>query len=281
VLEKQPSRTALAAAALRAAHQVIDGGRIFKDPLAATILGAGEDAILANPRLGKRAAGLRLFIALRSAIAEKAMAEGVDQRGVTQAVILGAGLDTFAYRNPFEARLKVYEVDHPATQAWKRRRLAEAGIAIPQSMAFVPVDFERDTLMESLITAGFDPAQRTFFVWLGVVYYLTRDAIMTTLGAIAQNPGGGEVAFDYSDPKDKLSFLWRLSHAARAKRVADAGEPFISHFDAKDLHAELRRLGFTEIDDRNPRDLFGPMSRTPRWLLPKRGAHMLVARTAL
>ncbi|HEY3814923.1 MAG TPA: class I SAM-dependent methyltransferase [Caulobacteraceae bacterium] len=278
MLEKQPSRTALGAAGHRAAHQTLDGGRIFKDPLAVQILGEDRDAILADPRR-LRATGLRLFIALRSAIAERALAKGVETRGVTQAVILGAGLDTFAYRNPFEGRLKVFEVDHPATQAWKRRRLAETGIAIPDSVTFAPVDFERDKLMDALVANGFDPAKRTFFVWLGVTYYLTREAILTTFETIGAVPGGAEVAFDYGEPPHKSSFLFRRARRRLAERVAEAGEPFVSNFEPKDLHAVLHARGFTEIDDRGPRELFGPFSRTPRWLLPKHGAHVAVART--
>ncbi len=277
--EKQPSRTALGAAAHRAAHQVVDGGRIFKDPLAVQILGDARDTILADPRMGRRAAGLRLFIALRAALAERALADGVQTRGVTQAVILGAGLDTFAYRNPFEGRLKVFEADHPATQAWKRRRLSETGIAIPDSMTFVPVNLEREALLDALIANGFDPATRTFFVWLGVTYYLTREAILKTLGLIAGLEGGGEVAFDFGEPRERLAFLFRGGHRRLAARVAAAGEPFVSSFEPADLHAELRRLGFIEIDDRGPRELFASMSRLPRWLLPRRGAHVVVART--
>ncbi|HWE45354.1 MAG TPA: class I SAM-dependent methyltransferase [Caulobacteraceae bacterium] len=277
--EQQPSRTALGAAGHRAAHQVFEEGRIFKDPLALQILGEHRDAVLADPRARRRAVGLRLFIALRSAIAERALASGVETRGVTQAVILGAGLDTFACRNPFEGRLKVFEVDHPATQAWKRRRLAETGIAIPDSMVFTPVDLEREPLMEALTAAGFDPDRRTFFVWLGVTYYLTREAILTTLGVIGGLPGGGEVAFDYGEPPDRMAWLWRRGHRRLARRVAEAGEPFVSSFEPKELHAALRERGFTTIDDRGPRELFGRVSKTPTWLLPKRGAHVCVART--
>ena len=278
VHEQEPSRTALGAAAHRAAHQVLDGGRIFKDPLAGRILGDQQDAILVDPRR-RRATGLRLFIAMRAAIAERALANSVERRGVTQAVILGAGLDTFAYRNPFEGRLTVFEVDHPATQAWKRRRLAEANITIPDSMAFVPINLEHEPLRPALIAGGFDPEKRSFFVWLGVTYYLTREAVLTTLGVIGALPGGGEVAFDYGEPPDAMAWLWRIGHRRLAKRVAEGGEPFISAFTASDMQAELRRLGFSEIDDRGPRELFGKLSRTPRWLLPKRGAHVLVART--
>jgi methyltransferase (TIGR00027 family) len=119
----------------------------------------------------------RLFAAARSRIAEDALSEAVD-RGIRQIVILGAGLDTFALRNPHGARqILVYEVDHPATQAWKRQRLADARLALPPWLIFVPVDFERDDLKEKLVGAGFQQNSPAFFTWLGVVPYLTEDAI--------------------------------------------------------------------------------------------------------
>src|SRR5580658_8338333 len=157
----QPSRTALAAAAHRAAHQVLEGSSIFFDPLAVSILG-DEAATLgfdAGEHPSRRA--LRSFIAARSRFAEDALGDAY-ARGLRQLVILGAGLDTFAYRNP-HAELRVFEVDHPATQAWKRQRLVEAGIEVPGSLTFAPVDFQRDTLAEKLNIAGLDPGQSAFF----------------------------------------------------------------------------------------------------------------------
>ena len=141
--ETEPSKTALAAAAYRALHQSLDGGRIFADPLALTVLGA--DATLMEQQAKTHAEhlrasrGMRLFVAARSAVAEAHLADGVESRGVRQLVVLGAGLDTFAYRNPFEGALRVFEVDHPATQAWKRRRLAETKIPVPASLTYTPV----------------------------------------------------------------------------------------------------------------------------------------------
>ena len=149
-----PSRTALSAAAHRAAHQVAEGGRIFTDPLALTILGDQADAMVAQMTADPARRGMRLFIAARARFAEDALAAAVG-RGVRQLVVLGAGLDTFAYRNPFEVNgLKVFEVDHPATQAWKRRRLADAGLTPPPSLTYTPVDFERSTLGEGLAAGG-------------------------------------------------------------------------------------------------------------------------------
>jgi methyltransferase (TIGR00027 family) len=163
--------------------------------------------------------------------------------GVTQYVVLGAGLDTFAYRNPFPA-LRVFEVDFPATQEWKRALLAEAAIALPASLTFVPLDFEHKALAEGLAEAGFDAGKAAFFGWLGVVPYLTLDAFRATLGAIAQLPAGSGVCFDFAFPPETLSPARRLVFDGLAGRVAAAGEPFRLFFGPEELAAELRRAGF-------------------------------------
>jgi methyltransferase (TIGR00027 family) len=224
---------------------------------------------------------MRWFIAARAKFAEDKLAEAVADRGVSQLVVLGAGLDTFAYRNPFEGRLRVFEVDHPATQAWKRERLAAAGIAIPATMVFAPVDFERDTLANGLARAGFDPARRTFFTWLGVVPYLTAAAIQATLETIARVPGGAEVVFDYSDPPATLSPEMARHQQVRAARVAALGEPFLSFFEPADLHALLSGLGLSEINDLGPSDVVSRlMGAVPGENAPTRGGHVIFAGTA-
>jgi len=281
--QREPSRTAFAAAAHRAAHQVLERGRIFADPMAGPILGPVAQAAAVATSADPSTRGMRLFIAARSQVAETALKAGVETRGVTQLVVLGAGLDTFAYRNPFGAELRVFEVDHPETQAWKRRRLAEARIAIPPALAFAPVDFERDELLAALEAAGFDPARRSFFTWLGVVPYLTREAIAATLALIGGLPGGGEVVFDYSDPVATLSDEARASHTQRAQRVAALGEPFLTYFDPADLHAELAQSGFERIDDLGPRALVERHIRPGAPVdpaRPDRGGHVIFAATA-
>jgi methyltransferase (TIGR00027 family) len=281
MLEQQPSRTAFAAAAHRAAHQLLEQGRIFADPLAVPMLGLDAEAVAREAEAEPERRGMRLFIAARTRLAETALRAGVETRGVAQLVVLGAGLDTFAYRNPFGERLKVFEVDHPSTQAWKRRRLAEAGIALPPALTFAPVDFERSGLLDGLTAAGFDPARRSFFTWLGVVPYLSEAAVVSTLGVIGVLPGGAEVVFDYADPPESLSPEQQAAHRRRAERVAALGEPWLSYFEAPDLHARLRGLGFDTIDDLGPGELaaryFGAGSAAQ---IPERGGHVLVARTA-
>jgi methyltransferase (TIGR00027 family) len=168
MLSGTPSRTARAAAAHRAAHQVLEQGRLFADPLALRILGDEAETVVREAEADPSKRRMRLFIAARTRFAEDALAAAV-QRGVRQLVVLGAGLDTFAYRSPHGDRLRMFEVDHPATQAWKRQRLADAAIPVPDSLVFAPIDFESETLADGLAAAGFDPARQTFFTWLGVI----------------------------------------------------------------------------------------------------------------
>lgn len=196
-------RTALAAAFHRAAHQAIERGAIFTDPLALGILGIDEADIrerVQNTEVsGSRR--MRIFIAVRHRFAEDAIAAS----GSKQVVILGAGLDTFAYRQELRhSGPRVFEVDHPSTQAWKRGRLTEAGIVVPESLTFSAVDFEKETLADGLAAAGFDREAATFFTWLGVVPYLTSEAIWSTLGFIAGLPGGAQVVFDYANPPESF-----------------------------------------------------------------------------
>ena len=254
MLSGQFSRTALGAAGHRAAHQVLEGGRIFADPLALPILGEDAEPMLAAAREDPARRLLRVFIAVRSRFAEEAARRAIGE-GARQIVVLGAGLDTFAYRLETSPGLRVFEVDHPATQAEKRRRLAAAGITAPAHLTFAPCDFERAELGASLRAAGFDPARRAFFLWLGVVPYLTERAIFATLGFIAKLPAG-EVVFDYANPVETIADpASRESHERLSQRVAAAGEAFQSYFETPVLHEKLRALGFGEIEDLGPNQI--------------------------
>ncbi|MGA0603344.1 class I SAM-dependent methyltransferase [Caulobacter sp. KR2-114] len=247
----QPSLTARRAAAHRALHQSLDGARVFADPLAPVILGDDPVAVLGGDADSPGRRGMRWFIAARSRFAEDALAAAV-ARGVRQYVVLGAGLDTFACRNPHAADgLAVFEVDHPATQAWKRARLAEAGLTPAAGAVFAPVDFERQTLAEGLAGAGFDAARPAFFSWLGVTPYLTREAIFQTLGFIAGVPAA-EVVFDHGEPSSAYRGEAAVARQARAAGVAALGEPWITHFEPPALRRDLLALGFTEIEDLGP-----------------------------
>ena len=240
-----PSRTAQRVALRRAAHQVLDHPKIFDDPLAIPILGPKAAAAVHDPT-GMFDRRLRAFMAARSRYAEDQLACSIDQ-GVRQYVVLGAGLDTYAYRS--HPHIRVFEVDHPATQEWKRWRLDQAGIAIPEAMRFVPVDFERHSLDQELARAGFDLNQPAFFSWLGVIMYLTLDAATATLRFIASLHPGSGVVFDYALSASALSPITRLARNALARRVARAGEPFRLYFDPSDLARLLLELGFGELEE--------------------------------
>ena len=244
----EPSHTARGAAAYRAVHQTLEGGAIFGDPFALRILDdetrARLDVVAADTSLRP----WRLFIAARSRFSEDTLAACV-ARGMRQVVVLGAGLDTFSLRNPYAGLgVRVFEVDYPATQQWKRERLNEAGLAIPGSLTFAPVDFERQSLADGLKAAGFDADRPAFFQWLGVVPYLTREAVFATLGFIARVPES-EVVFDYAEPFESYPAGRREHVMAVAARTASLGEPWLSLFDPCELSEMLGSIGFGEIED--------------------------------
>jgi len=249
----QPSRTAQEVALSRALHQVLDRPPVFDDPLALRILGGeGEAALRADPRGVPSRASIRAFIAARSRYAEDRLARAVAS-GVRQYVILGAGLDTFAYRNPHAAAgLRVFEVDHPATQAWKRRRLRETGIPNPDGLCFVPLDLARDALDQGLGAAGFRADRPAVVSMLGMVIFMPRRAVIKMLGFVASLPQGSGVAFDYGVPDDDLDADQRALRQIAARWSAGLGEPFRTFLDPGALAADLRRMGFTHIDDCGP-----------------------------
>ncbi len=288
MLEQEPSRTAFAAAAYRAAHQVVDQGRIFQDPFALPILGLTAETIVDSAQAQQAQGGMRFFIASRARFAETALERGVEARGVEQLVVLGAGLDTFAYRNPLGDRLQIFEVDFPATQLWKKRRLKDAGIAIPETLAFAPVDFERDSLLGGLEAAGFAAGKRSCFMWLGVVPYLTLAAVSATLTSIGGLKRGAEVVFDDSDPPASLSPEMRALQAERAARVAALGELFLTYCEPPALHTLLSRFGLGVVEDLGPRAMFERFADAQTLAaiairgraLPERGGHVVLAATA-
>src|SRR5262245_36559682 len=252
--DDQPSHTALRVAMRRAAHQLLDLPPVFEDPLAITILGPERAAALRrDPRAHERgpiSPLLRAFFAARSRLAEETLAAAMAE-GVRQYVILGAGLDTFAYRTRRDpAALRVFEVDHPATQEWKRRMLAAAEIPIPEDLAYVPIDFATQTLAARLEQSGFDAGAGAMFSWLGVTPYLRREAAMATLEDIAGlSRNGGSVVFDYAVPRALLTFRQKLVFDLMAARVRAAGEPWIGFFEPADLVEKLRALGFAAVED--------------------------------
>lgn len=240
--DEEPSRTALMAAAGRAAHLVVDREPfIFEDTVAHALLGEGAEELIGYHRAyGEHLilSGVRAQVTSRSHYTERRLAE-LAALGVTQYVILGAGLDTFAQRSPLAGRVAVFEVDHPATQRWKRGLLASAGITSPDDLAFVGVDFETDTLTDRLVACGFDTTKPALVSWLGVSMYLTDQAITATLTAVGGFAPGTELIMEYALPPalrdERGDAFAQMAMSASAER----GEPWLSFFTPEELSATL------------------------------------------
>jgi methyltransferase (TIGR00027 family) len=241
--ERSASRTALSVAAMRAFHQTFDGmPKILDDPIAPRIVDAARVARVGASR-NPWTESLRLHVLVRSRYAEDRLADAV-QRGVRQFVSLGAGYDTFAYRQPAWAHdLRIFEVDHPASQDAKRKRLERAGVALPPNLVFAPIDFERTPLAEGLRAGGLDTAQPAFFSWLGVMMYLDLPAIDGVFDYVASLPPGSEVAFSYARPG-----RWFAIESPIAIAAAAVGEPWKTRFTPDELEKRLREHGFGEVE---------------------------------
>jgi methyltransferase (TIGR00027 family) len=252
-----PSLTARRVAERRAAHQLLDTPLVLNDPLALRIVGATrpeERARLTAREQGRLARTLRAFMAARARVAEDELARRV-AGGLQQYVILGAGLDTFAYRNPFGDHLRVFEVDQASTQAWKRERLAEAGIRSDIGVSYVAVDFEAQDFFVELEKAGWDRRSPSLFAWLGVTMYLEADTVTRLLRSVASLPPTTQIVFDYSVSPALLGPIERLVFDEFAKRVAAAGEPWVSSFEPDRLRGELLAARFTSVEDYGPDEL--------------------------
>lgn len=177
---------------------------------------------------------------LRSRFAEDRLAAAVD-RGVTQYVILGAGFDTFAVRQPPWAQsLRILEVDHAGTQELKRSHLAAAGLAVPPNAGFATIDFERESLRAGLLRHAISPTARTFFSWLGVTMYLREDAVDAVLRSVAEFPAGSEIVLTFAAASN--------TPRAVADRAAEAGEPWLSFFEPEQMQDKLRASGFESVE---------------------------------
>jgi len=175
-------------------------------------------------------------------------------RGVRQYVLVGAGLDTCAFRRPDLHRpLRVFEVDHPATQAFKRARLAAVGLEAPETLHFVPADFERESVADALRRSPFDPTAPASFAWLGVTPYLTAEAILATLAALRSGAAGGsELVFDYVEQRALRPDTTTPSVQQTLERAREVGEPIITGFDPATLGGSLARAGFRLVEDLGP-----------------------------
>ena len=254
----EPSRSALSVASLRAVHQLLDEPLVFPDPIALPLLGASNEAALRDDPFSLNdplSRGMRGALVARSRFVEDELSRCV-AAGVRQYLVVGAGLDTFAYRNPYrDEGLRVFEVDHPGTQQWKQQLLAESGIDVPASLTFVPADFERDDLGSALRQAGFQPDQAACVSWMGVTMYLTADAVAATLRTLAGFAPGSRLCFDYRLPVTMLNPVERVINEVIGQRVAALGEPWLSTFDPTQLQKQLLDLGFGSAESATPESL--------------------------
>ncbi|HME73767.1 MAG TPA: SAM-dependent methyltransferase [Myxococcota bacterium] len=244
----RPSATAQGAAVVRTLHQILDDEpRILDDTIAARLV---REELERHKRMIRLFAprGLRANLAMRSRYAEDCLAESLGD-GVGQYVLLGAGLDTFAYRQPAWARsLRIFEVDHPATQKWKRAKLAAAEISIPANVTLVPLDFERTSLKEGLAAGGLDFRIPTFFSSLGVTQYLTEEALDLSLNFVLSLPPASEIVFSFVLAASALSWWERAFAAVFAVIVGvRGGEPWLSRFSPEQLANKLTSMGFSKV----------------------------------
>ena len=190
----------------------------------------------------------------RAAYTEKALKAAV-LTGTKQYVILGAGLDTFAFREPeFLSKQRVFEVDHPLTQANKLERITRAGWTVPDNLTFVPVDFTKDSLTERLIAAGFEPSKKSFFSWLGVTYYLSAEAIDAMLSALSSLcADGSTLVFDYPDENFFNAPEKRVQNTIMMAKAG--GEPMQSAFSYSALEKLLEKHGFLIYELLTPDDI--------------------------
>jgi len=251
VREGQPSGTAERVAAERAAHQLLDSPRLIDDPLQLSVIAPERrEKLLADPSAHDRSPiskPMRAIVVVRSRIAEDEIARRY-REGVRQYVVLGAGLDTFAYRNPL-AGLRVFEVDYPSTQEMKRRRVADAGIATPASLVYVSIDFAADSLADALARSGFDAGQPAVFAWLGVAMYLDERDVDRTLAYVARLPSRTSIVFDYAQPPESVPWLARIFYRKVLERLAERGEPWRSFLEPGPLRDKLLMMGFSDVDD--------------------------------
>ena len=243
-----PDSTAVRVALWRALHLQADPPpHVFKDEVGLALAGADTDWRERPDMHPEWTKPFRASIVARARFIEDLVIEKA-ARGVDQYVILGAGLDTFAQRSPeIVARLRIFEIDQPATQAWKRRRLNELGFDIPDGLHFVPVDFEAgDEWWQRLEDAGFDGSKRAVVACAGVSMYLTRDAIMATLRRIAGLASGSTLVMTFLLPLELADPEVRPGLERAVQGARESGTPFLSFFTPEQILKLAREAGFKE-----------------------------------
>jgi methyltransferase (TIGR00027 family) len=243
----EPDSTAVRVALWRAMHLDVDSApHVLVDDVGLR-LAAPEEGWRDRPDMdpdGTR--GFRAGVIGRARFVEDLVVERAAD-GVGQYVLLGAGLDTFAQRRPeIAARLTVFEVDQPGPQAWKRQRLTETGLGVPESLRFVPVDFETDSWWERLAAAGFDPTRPAVVAQTGVSMYLTREANLATLRQLARLAPGSTVAATFQLPLELINEPDRPPRVFAEQGAKRSGTPFITFFTPAEMLALAREAGFRE-----------------------------------
>ena len=243
-----PDGTAERVALWRATHVQVDAPpHVLEDEIGLRLAAPDDGWRRRGDMDPVRTSRFRAGIVARSRFAEDVVAEQAG-RGVAQYVILGAGLDTFAQRQPeFASRLRVFEVDRPGPQTWKRERLTELGYGIPAWLRLVPVDFEAgDSWWERLQAAGFDLAQPAVVASLGVSMYLTRDANAATLRQLASLAPGSTLVMTFAPPLDLLDDEDRAGRLVTEKGARASGAPWLSFFAPSEIVALARDAGFKD-----------------------------------
>jgi methyltransferase (TIGR00027 family) len=301
MIDSSPSRTALSASLMRALHSRRDPSPLLDDPWGDRLVPESErdrfgQRILARMDSDARAAALRApgsilddfllanvaypGVVIRSRYTEDALREATN-RGVRQYVLIGAGLDSFALRRPsFSETLEIFEVDHPATQAFKIQRIKDCRISLPPSVHFVAADLANEDLATALARSSFRRDEPAFFSWLGVTVYLTREANLATLRAVA-NVGapGSELVFTYVDQIEFVSGGSRSLGDANARAVAMMGEPYLSGFNPKEIASDLAHVGLELVEDLDGQKMSERYGRTgTNALKPSNSLHIALAR---
>ncbi|MEE1744801.1 MULTISPECIES: class I SAM-dependent methyltransferase [unclassified Streptomyces] len=243
-----PDSTAVRVALWRAMHVQVDPPpHVFEDETGLRLVAPGDDW-RRRPDMDPRAtSGFRAAVVARARFIEDLVTEQAG-RGVDQYVVLGAGLDTFAQRRPDSAsRLRIFEVDRPGPQAWKRRRLIELGYGVPDRLRLVPVDFEAgESWTEQLVAVGFDPDRPAVVVSTGVTMYLTREATAATLRQIASLAPGSTLAMTFLLPPELLDDADRTGLQESEKGARASGTPFVSFYTPRDMLALARGAGIAD-----------------------------------
>jgi methyltransferase (TIGR00027 family) len=246
----QPSQSMVHTAVRRAAHQILDRPLLLDDPIVIGLVPeCSEQAIRGNSdeHNGPTQGLLRAVFAVRSRFAEDRLAAAA-ARGVSQYVIVGAGLDTFPWRQPLFAKsMRIFFVDHPPTLAWSMERFREHALLAPPNVTFVAADLEAQELGARLDEHGFDRGTATFLSVLGVTQYISRDAVDALFGFAASLPAQSEIVSSFSPRDDELDPEELAGRNWGVTVTAPSGEPWLTRMSAPEVFGLLTRLGFGEV----------------------------------